>query len=61
MIAVQRRSNTIIELEEQGADQPMRRFLRLARFPGWSEDEIGWELSLLRSVPNGRSTAVARP
>ena len=39
----------------------MRRFLRLARSPGWSQEEIGWELSLLRSVPTGLSMAVARP
>ncbi len=61
VMAVQRRSNTIIELEEQNADRPMRRFLRLARFPGWSEVEIAWELSLLRSVPAGLSTGLARP
>ena len=61
VIAVQQRSNTIIELEERGIDQPVRRFLRLARSPGWSDEEINWELSLLRSIPTELSMAVARP
>ena len=61
IVAVQQRPNTIIELEERRPDRLVRRFLRLARSPGWSEEEINSELNLLRSVPAVSKVAVARP